>query len=75
MDRLAKTTVRLANLKAAAPEGTELGEIGGTALELMRRPYISYELIAKVIGRGRGCDPCHGPAHRNRNPLCRLYRP
>ena len=54
MDRLAKTTVRLADLKAAAPEGTELGEIGGTALELMRRPYISYELIAKVIGRGEG---------------------
>ena len=31
MDRLAKTTVRLADLKAAAPEGTELGEIGGGA--------------------------------------------
>ena len=57
MDRLAKTTVRLADLKASAPEGTELGEIGGTALELMRRPYISYELIAKVIGRGEGVTP------------------
>ena len=57
MDRLAKTTVRLADLKAAAPEGTELGEIGGTPLELMRRPYISYELIAKVIGRGEGVTP------------------
>ncbi len=57
MDRLAKTTVRLADLKTAAPEDTELGEIGGTALELMRRPYISYELIAKVIGRGEGVTP------------------
>ena len=57
MDRLAKTTVRLADLKAAAPEDTELGEIGGTALELMRRPYISYELIAKVIGRDEGVTP------------------
>ena len=57
MDRLAKTTVRLADLKAAAPKDTELGEIGGTALELMRRPYISYELIAKVIGRGEGVTP------------------
>ena len=57
MDLLAKTTVRLADLKAAAPEGAELGEIGGTALELMRRPYISYELIAKVIGRGEGVTP------------------
>ena len=57
MDRLAKTSVRLADLKAAAPEGAELGEIGGTALELMRRPYISYELIAKVIGRGEGVTP------------------
>ena len=57
MDRLAKTTVRLTDLKAAVPEDTELGEIGGTALELMRRPYISYELIAKVIGRGEGVTP------------------
>ena len=57
MDRLAKTTVRLADLKAAVLEDTELGEIGGTALELMRRPYISYELIAKVIGRGEGVTP------------------
>ena len=57
MDRLAKTTVRLADLKAAVPDDTELGEIGGTALELMRRPYISYELIAKVIGRGEGVTP------------------
>ena len=57
MDRLAKTTVRLADLKAAVPEDTELGEIGGTALELLRRPYISYELIAKVIGRGEGVTP------------------
>ena len=57
MDRLAKTTVRLVDLKAAVPEDTELGEIGGTALELMRRPYISYELIAKVIGRGEGVTP------------------
>ena len=57
MDRLAKTTVRLTDLKAAVPEATELGEIGGTALELMRRPYISYELIAKVIGRGEGVTP------------------
>ena len=57
MDRLAKTTVRLADLKAAVPEDTELGKIGGTALELMRRPYISYELIAKVIGRGEGVTP------------------
>ena len=36
------------------PEGAELGEIGGTAIELMRRPYINYELVAKVIGRGEG---------------------
>ena len=31
--------------------------LGDTALELMRRPYISYELIAKVIGRGEGVTP------------------
>ena len=34
-----------------------IGEIGGTAIELLRRPYISYELVAKVIGRGEGVTP------------------
>ena len=51
---LETTSIKLADLRAAAPEGAELGEIGGTAIELMRRPYINYELVAKVIGRGEG---------------------
>ena len=55
--RLETTSIKLADLRAAAPEGAELGEIGGSAIELMRRPYISYDLIAKVIGRGEGVTP------------------
>ena len=57
LHRLETTSIKLANLRAAAPEGAELGEIGGSAIELMRRPYISYDLIAKVIGRGEGVTP------------------
>ena len=57
LHRLETTSIKLADLRAAAPEGAELGEIGGSAIELMRRPYISYDLIAKVIGRGEGVTP------------------
>ena len=37
LKRLETTSIKLADLRAAAPEGAELGEIGGTAMELMRR--------------------------------------
>ena len=57
LHRLETTSIKLADLRAAAPEGAELGEIGGSAIELMRRPYISYDLIAKVIGRDEGVTP------------------
>ena len=57
LKRLETTSIKLADLRAAAPEGAELGEIGGTAMELMRRPYIKYDLIARVIGRGEGVTP------------------
>ena len=57
LHRLETTSIKLADLRAAAPEGAELGEIGGSAIELMRPPYISYDLIAKVIGRGEGVTP------------------
>ena len=57
LHRLETTSIKLADLRAAAPEGAERGEIGGSAIELMRRPYISYDLIAKVIGRGEGVTP------------------
>ena len=30
-----------------------LGESGGTAAELLKRPGVHYELLAKVIGRGQ----------------------
>ena len=55
--RLGRTKVKLADLRAAAGEGADLGESGGTAEELLRRPGIRYEMIAKVIGRGEGVTP------------------
>lgn len=57
MERLQRTHVKLADLRAVVPEGTHLGESGGTALELMRRPAITYERMAAVIGRGEGITP------------------
>ena len=55
--RLGRTKVKLADLRAAAGEGVALGESGGTAEELLRRPGIRYGMIAKVIGRGEGVTP------------------
>ena len=59
--RLETTKVPLAALRAAAQAAglpTEtLGESGGTAAELLRRPGVTYELIAAVIGRGADVTP------------------
>ena len=55
--RLGRTKVKLADLRAAAGEDVSIGESGGTAEELLRRPGIRYEMIAKVIGRGEGVTP------------------
>ena len=57
LDRLARTKVRLADLRAAAGEDAVLGESGGTAQELLRRPGIRYETIARVIGWGEDVTP------------------
>ena len=57
LKRLENAHIRLADLRAVVPEGTELGESGGTAVELMRRPAVTYERIAAVIGRGEGVTP------------------
>ena len=59
--RLETTKVPLAALRAAAQAAglpTEtLGESGGTAAELLRRPGLTYELVAAVIGRGADVTP------------------
>ena len=59
--RLETTKVPLAALRAAAQAAglpTEtLGESGGTAAELLRRPGVTYELVAAVIGRGTDVTP------------------
>ena len=54
--RLASTKVKLADLKAVAGDA-DIGETGGTAEELLRRPAVRYEMIAKVIGRGESVTP------------------
>lgn len=54
--RLEHTKVNLAELRAAAGD-TPIGEAGGTAAELLRRPGVTYELVAAVIGRGPEITP------------------
>ena len=59
--RLRATKVPLADLRRAAAgaglDPASLGESGGTAEELMRRPGVTYELMARIIGRGEGITP------------------
>ena len=57
LHRLRNSHVRLADLRAAAPQGVVPGESGGTAEELLRRPGVDYALIARVIGPGEGVTP------------------
>ncbi len=58
MKRLEHTTVRAAELKPVAEAaGVNAGETGGTAMELLRRPGVTYDLLAKIIGRGEGVTP------------------
>ncbi|MGN0974984.1 MAG: tRNA uridine-5-carboxymethylaminomethyl(34) synthesis enzyme MnmG [Gemmiger sp.] len=56
MHRLEHTKVKAADLKAAAGD-TPVGDTGGTAAELLRRPGVTYESIAKVIGWGPDVTP------------------
>ncbi|MDD4849950.1 MAG: tRNA uridine-5-carboxymethylaminomethyl(34) synthesis enzyme MnmG [Gemmiger sp.] len=51
--RLNSTKIKIAALRPLAGDA-EIGEAGGTAAELLRRPGITYEMIAAVIGRGEG---------------------
>ena len=57
LKRLENAHIKLADLRAGVPPGTELGESGGTAAELMRRPAVTYERIAAVIGLGEVVTP------------------
>ena len=61
MHRLETIRVPLADLRKAAEEAgvdrSRMGETGGTAAELLRRPTVTYELIAKVIGWGQDVTP------------------
>ena len=56
--RLHETHLRTAELRAAMEEaGLTPAAEGGIAEELLRRPEISYPLVAKLIGWGEGITP------------------
>ena len=61
MHRLETTRIHLADLRKAAEAAgvdmSRMGETGGTAAELLRRPTVTYELIARVIGWGQDVTP------------------
>lgn len=57
LKRLEQTSVKAAELNVVLQElDIEPIEKGGPAAELLRRPELNYEIIAKVIGWGEGVD-------------------
>ena len=72
--RLHETHLRTAELRAAMEEaGLAPAAEGGIAEELLRRPEISYPLVAKLIGWGEG-SPHAGRAAGNGDQIRGLYR-
>ena len=58
LKRLEHTTVKAADLAPlCAASGVEMGATGGPAAELLRRPGVTYALVAQVIGWGEGITP------------------
>ena len=58
LKRLEHTTVKAAELAPlCAAAGVEMGATGGHAAELLRRPGVTYALVAQVIGWGEGVTP------------------
>ena len=58
LKRLEHTTVKAAELAPlCAAAGVEIGATGGPAAELLRRPGVTYALVAQVIGWGEGVTP------------------
>ena len=58
LKRLEHTTVKAAELAPlCTAAGVEMGATGGPAAELLRRPGVTYALVAQVIGWGEGVTP------------------
>ena len=58
LKRLEHTTVKAADLAPlCAAAGVEMGATGGPAAELLRRPGVTYALVAQVIDWGKGITP------------------
>ena len=57
--RLESTTIRAQELEPVFLEaGLQPLGVGGTAATLLKRPEVTYALVAKVIGWGEGLDKC-----------------
>ena len=55
--RLESTTIRAQELEPVFLEaGLQPPGVGGTAATLLKRPEVTYALVAKVIGWGEGLD-------------------
>ena len=58
LKRLEHITVKAAELAPlCTAAGVEMGATGGPAAELLRRPGVTYALVAQVIGWGEGVTP------------------
>lgn len=57
LERLAKLYVSAEALNAQLPPDAEPFASGGKALELLRRPGVSYGMLAAIVGRGEGVGP------------------
>lgn len=55
--RLETTTIRAVELEPVfEAEGVKPPNVGGTAATLLKRPEVTYQLLAKIIGWGEGLD-------------------
>lgn len=58
LSRLENTSIKAAQLRQVAlEEGVDPGETGGTAAQILRRPGVTYAMVARIIGPGEGITP------------------
>ena len=58
LSRLENTSIKAAQLRQVAlEEGVDPGETGGTAAQILRRPGVTYAMVAEIMGPGEGITP------------------
>lgn len=58
LSRLENTSIKAAQLRQVAlEEGVDPGETGGTAAQILRRPGVTYAMVARIMGPGEGITP------------------